>query len=196
MSNDETIGECVYQPSDDTYLLLDAVEQLFKLVGPDSINDLVELGSGSGVVTAELLERLGQARAVAVDISPYAVIETRRILGSSPRALVVECDAGTCIRSADLVVFNPPYLPPSEWDHLISRKCDGWYLKALVDPESMYRMCVEASRIARKAIVAVYSSISPVNISECLKSRGFSVDTVIKLKMFFEDLIALIALRR
>jgi methylase of polypeptide subunit release factors len=192
----DNAGEnCVYKPAEDTYLLLRAIDDLLEIIDPRDIKDIAELGSGSGLISQRILERLGHVRVIAVDISPYAIAETSRTLRSSPRALVVECDAGACISSVDLAVFNPPYLPPSELDYLIRDECDGWYLKALVDPESMYRMCIEASRMARKALVTVYSSISPIDLAECIRSRGFHIKSMLRLRSFFEEMIALVALR-
>jgi len=195
MTRSNPAERCVYQPAEDTYLLLQAIDKLFEVADIEDITDVAELGSGNGLVAVSILEKLGHARVMAVDISPYAVTETSKALRGSPRALVVECNAGACISSVDLAVFNPPYLPPSEWDDLVRDECDGWYLKSLVDPESMYEMCVEASRMARKALVALYSSISPINLAECIRSRGFYIKSMIRLKLFFEELIALIALR-
>ncbi|MEB3817103.1 MAG: methyltransferase [Desulfurococcales archaeon] len=191
---------CVYEPSDDTFLAIEGLKKAIEYATQgkhSTVLDIVDIGSGTGLISKDALEIAPDIRIVSVDISPYAVEATRGTLNipQEPRALVVQCDAGKCVWRADIAVFNPPYLPPSPEDSLLEGLCNGWYLKSLVNPEAMARMCLEASRIA-PIVVAVYSSLSPVDILKCLRGRGYEVIATLKKKLFFEDLYSIVAVRR
>jgi len=98
----------VYPPSDDTFLLIEAI-------GPVR-GRVLDLGTGSGLI-AVLCARLG-ARVVATDVNPHAVRLARNNAARNGVAIeVVESDLFEGIRgSFDLVVFNPPYLPTAPED--------------------------------------------------------------------------------
>jgi release factor glutamine methyltransferase len=98
----------VYPPSDDTFLLIEAI-------GPVR-GRVLELGTGSGLI-AVLCARLG-ARVVATDVNPHAVRLARNNAARNGVAIeAVESDLFEGIRgSFDLVVFNPPYLPTAPED--------------------------------------------------------------------------------
>ena len=116
--------EYVYEPSDDTYLLCDAL-----LADADGIVRarpalVVEIGCGSGAVTAyacQLLAERGGLRpvAVAVDISRHAcaaAAATASANGLASHVDVVEADLlgaleGRLQGGVDLLLWNPPYVP-------------------------------------------------------------------------------------
>ena len=99
----------VYQPCDDTYLLMESA--LNEVRPTDSV---LEIGTGCGVIAKRIAER---ARCViATDKNPRAV-ENAKLNG-------VEAIMGDLFADLDsqfdLIIFNPPYLPsgrdvPSDW---------------------------------------------------------------------------------
>lgn len=98
--------EGVYPPSEDTYLLIDAVAQW-------AGGTVLELCSGTGAVGASLAQR--GSRVVAVDINPVAVRNTLincRNLGVADRVDALVGDLFAPLRGDvfDLVVMNPPYV--------------------------------------------------------------------------------------
>ena len=186
---------CVYEPSEDTYLLVETARALSRVL-TCRVHSIVEVGSGSGIASRELSGIFKTARIVAVDLSPYAVAASAKTLSGLPQCLVVHCNAGQCIHRAELAVFNPPYLPPGEFDELLASECGGWLLRAIRDPEAMRLMCLEATRFSALAVVAVYSSLSPVNLEACLEERGFRVVLRRIAPFFFEKLIGVAAIKR
>lgn len=105
------------------------------------MEQVVELGTGSGVVLAEML-RLGAGHALGVDIEPEAVRCTRRLLeqlGLGERAELRQGDLwAPCEgRRFDLVVTNLPQFPalrPLGDGRLPSWSGAGVDGRALIDP--------------------------------------------------------------
>ena len=98
----------VYPPSDDTFLLIEAMGGLRGRV--------LDIGTGSGII-AILCARLG-ADVVATDINPHALRLAQSNAARNGVAIeVVESDLFDGIgTSFDLIVFNPPYLPTAPGD--------------------------------------------------------------------------------
>jgi HemK-related putative methylase len=90
----------VYEPCDDTYLLMEAA--LNEVHPTDSV---LEIGTGCGVIAKRVAER---ARCViATDKNPRAV-ENAKLNGVE--AIMGDLFADLNSRF-DLIIFNPPYLP-------------------------------------------------------------------------------------
>nr|XP_019585433.1 PREDICTED: hemK methyltransferase family member 2 isoform X1 [Rhinolophus sinicus] len=111
----------VYEPAEDTFLLLDALEAaMSELKG---VEICLEVGSGSGVVSAFLASMIGpQALYICTDINPKAAactLETARCNKVHIEPIVTDLVKGLLPRlkeKVDLLVFNPPYVvtPPEE----------------------------------------------------------------------------------
>ena len=101
--------EDVYEPAEDTFLLLDAIPHF-------SGKSVLEMGCGSGIIAVELASRGNTV--TAVDINPGAVEATLRRaaeMGVEVRGTVSDLFSAVGGRY-DVIVFNPPYLrcPPGE----------------------------------------------------------------------------------
>lgn len=107
----------VYPPSHDTFTLLEAVKYIVSRYA--SLLDkgtAIELGSGTGIVSAYLAKLRKISYAIMIDMDSKAVYSswaTAKANNVDPWVDVVQCDGATCIRSGvvDISYFNPPYLP-------------------------------------------------------------------------------------
>ena len=98
------VGPEVYNPSDDSYLLLKVVE-----VSPEE--RFLEMGPGTGLLSIHAA-KLG-AKVTAADVNPHAVECTKRNAAkNSVRIDTVKSDLFEKVQgNYDVIVFNPPYLP-------------------------------------------------------------------------------------
>lgn len=110
----------VYEPSDDSYLFMDALREDAPFINTFSDTNIscLEVGSGSGIVSAHfsaVLDRLQIHHTMtAVDVNPLALKATSATyLNNKVKADCVRSDLTSCIRSSsiDVILFNPPYVP-------------------------------------------------------------------------------------
>jgi release factor glutamine methyltransferase len=93
----------VYEPAEDSYLLICAVEGDFET--------LLDMGTGSGIVALHAAK--SGALVTAADINPQAVANTRYNASNNNLDLRIVCsDLFSKITGRyDVITFNPPYLP-------------------------------------------------------------------------------------
>eukprot|EP00611_Tribonema_gayanum_P011227 TRINITY_DN21402_c0_g1_i1.p1 TRINITY_DN21402_c0_g1~~TRINITY_DN21402_c0_g1_i1.p1 ORF type:complete len:230 (-),score=77.48 TRINITY_DN21402_c0_g1_i1:489-1148(-) len=113
-----------YEPSDDTYLLLDALDADRRCLA-DTVQPSVclEIGPGSGAITTALATLLAEERRfslmLAVDINASAATATAATAAANCVTLPVEVVQGDLANAlerglsgcVDVLVFNPPYVP-------------------------------------------------------------------------------------
>lgn len=109
--------ERVYPPSEDTRLLLEAINIR-------NASTFLEVGTGTGLVA---LHAASECKVVATDISPHAVALCRRNAATNGLPLeVVRADLVAGLREPfDVIAFNPPYLPGVGGRDWIERSWDG-----------------------------------------------------------------------
>ncbi len=105
----------VYKPSDDTFLLIDALENI------DVYNKkILEIGCGSGVISLYLAYKGGIVE--AVDISEDAIKNT--IYNAKLNNLSIKAYKSDLFSSVkgvyDIIIFNPPYLEDRNRDYVTS----------------------------------------------------------------------------
>lgn len=179
----------VYQPAEDTLLLLDALERLNGRI----FRRTLEIGSGRGLVT-EALSKIS-LEVYTIDISIKAVHHTWRRLKSRGYGNIshaIQGDMLSMIRSDnlfDLIVSNPPYLPSEGLgDKTIEGGLD--FIKRLIN-ESV-------NRIAGKGILMLVVSTYTGDIEELLHyiaEKGLTPNIKLSRKLFFEELVLIEAVK-
>ncbi|KAI9462338.1 S-adenosyl-L-methionine-dependent methyltransferase [Lactarius psammicola] len=111
--------EIVYEPAEDTFILLDALEADADVIRGLAPRVCLEIGSGTGVVSSFLAQIVGTSNSLflCTDINPHAATCTARTGSQNkiPLDPVVTSLTGplTCrlVHAVDVLVFNPPYVP-------------------------------------------------------------------------------------
>ncbi|MCD6504551.1 methyltransferase [Candidatus Bathyarchaeota archaeon] len=180
------VHDQVYEPAEDSFLLADNLR-----LTPCS--KVLDLGSGCGIIAVKAAE-LG-CEVVAVDINPYAVYCVKKnaeLLGLRDRIEVLRTDLFASFRLGrvfDVVIFNPPYLPTSDF------KLGGWLEKAWDGGKSgrevIARFVDEVGDYLKDGgeVFMVQSSLSKVE--ETLKQfreKGFKPKILVKIDFDFETL--------
>jgi release factor glutamine methyltransferase len=109
------VGREVLVPRPETEILVDGALALLPPPGPRGV-DVVDVGTGSGNIACAIAAERPDARVLALDVSPAAMLVARENAASlalAGRVTVAGGDllAGVRAASMDLVVSNPPYLP-------------------------------------------------------------------------------------
>lgn len=174
----------VYQPAEDSQLLLEATRD-----GIDGQDRVLEVGTGSGYVAAELEAATG-ASVVGSDRNPLAC------RAASERGVeTVRGDLVAPFRddAFDAVFFNPPYLPRVE-----DAERDDWMESALTGGETgreiSERFVATVGRVLGPGGSAwlVASTVSGVAPIETLAAEaGFGVAQVAEETFPFETLVVL-----
>jgi release factor glutamine methyltransferase len=177
INNDE-----VYQPAEDTFLLLKAA-----IAEARPVDSVLEIGCGSGFISQELGAKV--SRLLATDINPHAVRAAR-----AKEVEVIRADLLRGIRGKfDLILFNAPYLPtqPEErTGHWIDRALDG----GESGRETVDRFIADLSghlRPGGRALLLISSLTGLAEVQQTAEAAGFAVEVVEEEGCFFERLYVL-----
>lgn len=174
----------VYPPSEDTYLLLDALD-----IRQDDA--FLEVGCGAGLITLTAAKRTRNI--VSVDSSLEAVRNTLENLQRndlSNNCHVVESDLLSALSPSvkfSLIVFNPPYLPQDEEDTDLDHALVG----GQTGTELTHRFVRQAVDHLPKGgrIYVIVSNLSNIDsIQRTMIECGFVVETVSEESLFFEKI--------
>lgn len=189
-----SVSDNVYEPAEDTFLLLDCLETLPPSLPPHPI--VCEVGAGSGVVTTFLKMHLYKdAFFLATDLNPEACTTTKQTCqsncGESCETLQMPLAANLrgCI---DFLIFNPPYVPaesvpqPGEND---------WLDLALLGGEDgmvvTWKLLDDLPRVLQPhgvAFILFCARNKPNEVRRVMELRGWGVREVMTRKAGWEVL--------
>ncbi|GAA5946344.1 hypothetical protein JCM3765_000205 [Sporobolomyces pararoseus] len=192
--------ESVYEPAEDTFILLDGLEQDVELLKGSTI--CLEIGSGSGCVSAFLGSICGSSSALylCTDLNPHATrctLETgvankvplNPILTNLTTSLFPRLT-----RQVDVLVFNPPYVE-TEDEEAYDAQFDGTIEKAWAGGESGMKITNKVleqvelllSERGMFYLVAIPQN-KPLEILQQMKERGLEGEIILKRRAGREHL--------
>ncbi|HSD58681.1 MAG TPA: HemK2/MTQ2 family protein methyltransferase [Methanotrichaceae archaeon] len=177
--NREIKLEEVYQPAEDTLLLLKAA-----LVEARPEDRAIEIGCGRALISRGVAPKVESI--LATDINPHAVR-----LAKEYGLEAVRADLFRGIEAEfDLVIFNPPYLPTSEEERI-----DGWLNYALDggatgrDIISRFLEDLEDHLSPRGRALLLVSSVTGLDeVKEKARAEGLEATEAASDRYFFEQL--------
>lgn len=183
----------VYEPAEDTFLLLDALyADREALRGSRTV---VEVGPGSGAV-ATYLAALTRTHVLALDINARACALTRRTAAANAvKVDVARGDLCAALRSntVDALIFNPPYVPTPDAE-VGSSGIEASWAGGLNGRRVLDRLLLHVPRVlaARgRFYVVVVAENDPASIMSYLEARGLAGTTVARTKARNESLAVL-----
>ncbi len=179
--------DLVYEPAEDSFLFADAA-----LIEAKSGMRVLEVGTGSGFVSAVLLANLKDIQLIATEINPHA---SRCAKINAVEVIRTDLFEGLRLRSPearfDLILFNPPYLPTSK-----EEKVPGWLNYAfdggISGRDTLDRFLDEVKNYLkpRGEILVLISSITGLDeVKEKMEKLGFEADVIARKKVSFEELL-------
>lgn len=197
----------VYEPAEDSFLLLDALEtDLPKLINSKP-TVCAEIGSGSGVIITAVAKSLPESLCFAIDINPRACIVTKRtaqVNGANVEVVNMNLLAAFLPRSIDLLLFNPPYVvtPDEEINdgtsnqvnaNIVKSWAGGTFGRIIID-EFIHRLddTLTSNGIA---YLLVIKENKPEEIIDTLKKIQFSARIIAERRIRGEHLFVLKIIR-
>ncbi|KAH3679716.1 hypothetical protein WICMUC_000747 [Wickerhamomyces mucosus] len=109
----------VYEPSEDSFLLLDSFEKDKELLNKQFFKTpiVLEIGTGSGIITTFIHKHiLPNGLFLTTDLNPHACktcLETSLLNDGTQFLDTIQTNLTDSIRSnlIDILIFNPPYVP-------------------------------------------------------------------------------------
>lgn len=182
------LNENVYNPSDDTYLVIDYIKLNREHFTGKKV---IDIGCGSGALSLYAL-RNGASHVLAIDINPYAVYATKCTLEANGinDYDIIRCDKLSCLRNNvtfDIALFNPPYLPED------MKNCENWIELSWCGGNDGSQVIIETLESLKdinieKIVMVISSLTSHEKTIEKLREYFSYVKVANSKRFFFEEL--------
>jgi len=175
----------VYQPAEDSYLLLAEVEKYLRSLKSKKIR-VLDMGSGTGIQAITCIKAgVKRKNVLALDIDKEAVKTLK-----SQKLKAIQSDLFSKIpksKKFDLIIFNPPYLPEDKEGYDKGKDTTG----GKRGYETILKFLKQAKDYLSKnaAILILISSFSKPKIIEWYaKNLNYKIEKLAEKKLFFEKI--------
>ncbi|XP_070495527.1 methyltransferase N6AMT1 [Chironomus tepperi] len=210
--------ENVYEPAEDTFVLLDALELELSFLKSQKPLIVAEIGIGSGIVISALSKYLDYQSFgfFGIDINEFACdAATRTAKKNNVNVEVINMDLLTSFKkkSIDLLVFNPPYVVTDyesdsdgpEWNKCYDDEAEKMFARHDKKLIKSWAGGVDGCEVINRVIFKLNEILSPngifylvlikdnnpAKIREHLDILGFDSHQIIERKIRGEHLLVL-----
>ncbi|GEQ70985.1 hypothetical protein JCM33374_g4666 [Metschnikowia sp. JCM 33374] len=204
----KNLDDRVYDPAEDSFLLLDSLEKCIVELQKRQFPVVCEIGAGSGIVSTFLKVNIfPHGVFFATDVNPVAcdtivsTVKENDVKSNFKTVDVFQMSLTTGIRpkSVDVLVFNPPYVPAEEVPAIPETADDyTWLDLALLGGSDgmvvTWKVLYNLNEILSRGGVAYILFCArnhPDNVAEVMRARGWNVRTVLNRKAGWEVLSVL-----
>ena len=147
------------------------VERCLELLRSETAPHVLDVGTGTGAIALAIKDEHPEARVTAVDSSPDAVALARENAARLRLDIDVrEGDLDTAADGWDLVVSNPPYVAPAEWETL-QPEIREWEPRGALVGVGLH---AELARVAdTRLLVLEIGRCQSLDVAETLTSLGY-----------------------
>jgi len=185
----------VYEPAEDTFLLLDALES----IGLEKTDSVLEIGTGTGIVAIHVAKRVGCVTATDVNQRAAMCAKRNARLNGARNVSFVIGDLFSMLKGKyDVIIFNLPYLPQDSEERFggaIERAWDGGRSGREVTGRFISQAVGHLKEDGRIIMVDSSQSEHEKTIS-WFTENGYNAEIIGRMKLFFEELFVIAAERR
>lgn len=183
----------VYEPAEDSYLMLDALEKEIEVIKELDPAVCLEVGSGSGINITAFSKVFDTCFCFCVDINRRACEVS--LATSKNNDTLVECVNADLMRnikdnSVDIIIFNPPYVVTESLEIKKSKISRAW-AGGVRGREVIDKFLEMVPRVLSEKGVCymlVIDENRPEEIAKIMTGLSFSTITVVKRKAWNEKL--------
>jgi len=185
------ICENVYPPSEDTFLLIDALKKYNV-----KRKKILEIGTGTGIIAIYLAKR--GAKVYATDIKKEAVQcakENAKINKVKIETIQSNLFENIKEKNFDIIIFNPPYLPPNkEQDKYLTEKDKLDIIGGENGVETTIKFVKKVKKYLNKkgkAIIIQSTLANLEKLNKTIKENNLKTKIIAKKRYFFEEIQAI-----
>lgn len=193
---DQADFEYVYEPAEDSFLLIDALEKDLNYLKSKNPAFCLEIGSGSGVIITAFGMAFPKTFCMSTDVNFKACIMSKQTADYNKVALdTVVMDLASSLRDNifDIIIFNPPYVVTE------SEECGGRDIVASWAGGAKGREVTDRlldmipNKLAKNGtfyLLLIEENI-PDEVTKIMSTFGFKSEIVVKRKVRNEQQLVL-----
>ena len=172
------IDKRVYEPSDDTFLLIDVLEK-------ENLGRVLEIGTGSGIVAISCAKKGSKVTATDIDSIAIELAQSNALRNGIKNIEFKKSDLFENISgNFDTIIFNPPYLPESN----IEPESVAWD-GGKDGTKIISRFIKDLPHFLVGTSYFVLSSLNPISkIEKIADSVGLEIKEKSRKSFFFEEI--------
>lgn len=193
---DKADFEHVYEPSEDSFLLIDALEKDLVYVKAKNPTFCLEVGSGSGVIIGAFGMAFPYTICMSTDINFKACIMTKQTASFNNVILdSVNMDLASLFidKKFDVIIFNPPYVVTATEECRVNDISASWAggVKGREVTDRLLHMIPKKLADHGVLYLLLIEDNIPVEVTQIMSMYGFKSETVLRRRVRNEQQLVL-----